>query len=708
MNIKSVKIKGFRGIKEEKIFEFQPESPLIILYGDNGKGKSSVLNSIEWCLFGSECIGKATGIRERIDWEIKNRNSDECIVEICFTDGNEEYIIKRKLVSPKKKDELEIRLPTGEIKKDENAVYNLLRMGFRDFLIMVYQHQENIRAVLTQEPKDRNEALDRLFGLSDYRNIIEGIKKITGDELEKELESIKNQIKAKIDVWNQQIEDKKEELRKEGISEDKISKNGASEIAKEIIENLTSFSEKIGLPLSPNISGLVEIKTENIREIKNEIGRLRSEMPDIKKQEELYTQQNKFARLKNDYDSTKKDFEEIRKKLHQFEEEKGNKEVLEKKKLEIESSIKEIEKEKEKISLKGKTIEDAIKYLMQEGIDKSICPVCGAEKMDLLTHLQEEWEKNYRQKMQEFNDKIDNAKRDLDEIQRLISQHNDLLNENEKRKKVLDSIYDNIVKILAEYNIQLTSSDDPSLRLNKEIIMIKEELKGLEEHIKSKQKELNEIENKVILLEKIYGILELESKREKAREIENTPEWSNLKNLSEKYKKFSERIGILVDAVQEASSEEAREKIESNSTRIKEYFKKITEHPLVKAIKIEVSRSRTGFNEYEFKDEENKEITPILNQGAYNALALSIFLSMSENHKLGFIILDDPSQSLGSIEKERFSEVVNEILQKKTVFLSTMDKELYEFLKSHVTKRKMIYEFKSWNPENGPDIEEIS
>ncbi len=46
---------------------------------------------------------------------------------------------------------------------------------------MVYQHQENIRAVLTQEPKDRNEALDRLFGLSDYRNIIEGIKKITGE-----------------------------------------------------------------------------------------------------------------------------------------------------------------------------------------------------------------------------------------------------------------------------------------------------------------------------------------------------------------------------------------------------------------------------------------------------------------------------------------------------------------------------------------------
>lgn len=175
LNLKNLKIKGFRGYIQEKEFSF--DTPVVLLFGENHRGKSSTLNAIEWCLFGNECTGKNTGIRERIDWEIRNRNlpsKDEVFVELELEAENKmTYKILRKLIS-KTKDELEINLPDGQLLKDQNArekLAHLLKSSFRDFLTMVYQHQEAIRAILTQEPKERNDAIDRLLGLSDYRNI---------------------------------------------------------------------------------------------------------------------------------------------------------------------------------------------------------------------------------------------------------------------------------------------------------------------------------------------------------------------------------------------------------------------------------------------------------------------------------------------------------------------------------------------------------
>ena len=46
----------------------------------------------------------------------------------------------------------------------------------------VYQHQEAVRAILTQEPKERNDAIDRLLGLSVYRNLLDGLAKVKATE----------------------------------------------------------------------------------------------------------------------------------------------------------------------------------------------------------------------------------------------------------------------------------------------------------------------------------------------------------------------------------------------------------------------------------------------------------------------------------------------------------------------------------------------
>ena len=85
LKIKKVEIEGFRGFTQKTSIEF--ENPVTLLHGGNHQGKSSVLNAIEWCLYGDECIGEKSGIRERVGkgemaWRVVNDNSEKAQVEL--------------------------------------------------------------------------------------------------------------------------------------------------------------------------------------------------------------------------------------------------------------------------------------------------------------------------------------------------------------------------------------------------------------------------------------------------------------------------------------------------------------------------------------------------------------------------------------------------------------------------------------------------
>src|SRR5439155_25647312 len=73
--------------------------PLTLFFGENNQGKSSAVNGLEWALYGDECCGKDTGIRERIGWEIPNRHLDSSgvFVELELTNGGGTYTVRRSL-----------------------------------------------------------------------------------------------------------------------------------------------------------------------------------------------------------------------------------------------------------------------------------------------------------------------------------------------------------------------------------------------------------------------------------------------------------------------------------------------------------------------------------------------------------------------------------------------------------------------------------
>jgi DNA repair exonuclease SbcCD ATPase subunit len=157
--LKRLIVEGFRGFRQAEEFVF--DQPATELFGGNRSGKSSTLNAVEWALFGGDCTGKQTGIRERVGWVISNQHLPEPAVRVHVEMEGPEgtYTIVRMLRRPPKRaaleEVLEVTLPDGTTLTGAAAnekLDGLLQSSFRDFLTTVYQHQEAIRAVLTQEP----------------------------------------------------------------------------------------------------------------------------------------------------------------------------------------------------------------------------------------------------------------------------------------------------------------------------------------------------------------------------------------------------------------------------------------------------------------------------------------------------------------------------------------------------------------------------
>lgn len=716
LGIKKLKIKGFRGYVEEK--EFSLETPVILLFGENHRGKSSTLNAIEWCLFGNECIGSNTGIRERIDWEIRNRNlpsRDEVFVELELTDGNNVYKACRKFLS-KTKCNLRLTLPDMSSLEGTDAEKKLAQIlkssSFRDFLTTVYQHQEAIRYILTQEPKDRNDAIDRLLGLSDYRNILSGIDAAGLNRMQNELDNsfqgFKERIEVALRTRERDLQDKRRDAIEMGVEKNYINERGALVIAKTVKDELTKFASETGLTLRdlPLPDNWKELKHKFLDVMDKEITRFRSEMPDVKREKELHNKKSQIISLQSEYDTKNRKLKTIKEEFDKFIKEHGNEEKLNNTKSDIEKQLAAKEKEMKEVNAKGKTIDDAIGYLRMEGVNKNICPVCGKEYPDLLSHLEQEWDKKYKDQMGTIKDEIEKLRKEKEKVESLLKKEKELTNDFERAKKDIIEVNKKIGELL---NKEITEKDDPFVLLNKELEGIDHELNLSKDSIKSRQEKLNDIQAKVAIINQIVDILNLEEKKKIVEEVMQTEEYKLIEEQKDKMAELVNNVNKIKEAINRVSFEDAKNKIASAGKRISDLFCKITSNPAVREIELSVNvDSRTGKNNYEFKDQDGKDLIPVLSQGDLNALALSIFLGLSEslNNQFGFIMLDDPSQSLGSDYKEKFIEILDAIAGSRTVIISTMDKELQDSLEKNLTKAKRKYNFTGWSPQTGPEVKE--
>src|SRR5262249_38399393 len=267
-----------------------------------------------------ECSGTQTTIRERVGWLIPNQHMQipEVFVELQFDSPQGAHVIRRHLTKPAKKRSLgaglDLTFPDGEMvtgKEAENRLGRLLNCSFRDFMTTVYQHQEVIRGIVTPEPRERNDAIDRLLGLSEFRNLLSGINDANPQRwqkgsITKEFEAFEDQVQTVLKTREQDLNEKRQEATGGGAPKNRPTGKTAVTEAGEVHGMLVAFAKEAGIELGPldvpeEWKGLDNFE----KSAKKLIARLRGELPLAKEQEDLFTRRNEVIRLKTDLESAK-------------------------------------------------------------------------------------------------------------------------------------------------------------------------------------------------------------------------------------------------------------------------------------------------------------------------------------------------------------------------------------------------------------------
>lgn len=235
MKINRIYLENYR-IHEKLEVEF--DKGINLLLGENGKGKSSILEAIGYALFGSDLRGTQ---KDAIQY---GKKSAKIQVEFTGVDG-EEYIVTRKL--PGATSIYRKSNPELELQGKEDRIRELC--GIKGDIKDVYDNvivakQNEFISSFKATAKDREKTFDKVFNTEIYREIYDGYSKDVEGKYKNEIAIEENSIKSISDIMedSQEIKEKLE-LEEEREKEFEKYLNTLSVELKEIKEKLNQISE---------------------------------------------------------------------------------------------------------------------------------------------------------------------------------------------------------------------------------------------------------------------------------------------------------------------------------------------------------------------------------------------------------------------------------------------------------------------------------
>ncbi|NQV09469.1 SMC family ATPase, partial [Candidatus Woesearchaeota archaeon] len=334
MIIKSVILKNIRSYLDEKI-NFPSGS--VLLSGDIGSGKSTVLLGIEFVLFGFE--------RKHLSGSTLLRNGEkEGSVEVNFEIDGKDVVIKRVLKRTKDSIKQEagyiiIDKTKKELTPVELRAFVLNLLGYPKELLTkskdiiykytVYTPQEEMKQILVEDKDVRLETLRKVFQIDKYKRIRENsvifIREIK--EMKREYEG----IATNLDEKKQQLKEREHESEELGIKLDETTKIiiKIREENEKRKQNMLKYEKKIKLfdELKNNLERKepeLQHKLENRKKNNNELTELDKKSEELEKElknidiGDIKEISGKMESKKNQIELMEKTISEIRNKINEF------------------------------------------------------------------------------------------------------------------------------------------------------------------------------------------------------------------------------------------------------------------------------------------------------------------------------------------------------------------------------------------------------
>jgi len=216
LRVLTLEINAFGSYKNHQVIDFTEleEESIFLITGPTGAGKTTIFDAICYGLY-----GKASG-SERDQEAFRSHFSSEddyTSVKLTFSIKGREYRIERSPKQWKKKTrgdgfteepanaafytqtpEQDWKLEATKINEVNEAIEQLIGLDYEQFKKMIMIPQGEFRKLISENSREREEVLQKIFHTSFYRKITERLKE-QSTELRSEIQQFENDIKQQFD-----------------------------------------------------------------------------------------------------------------------------------------------------------------------------------------------------------------------------------------------------------------------------------------------------------------------------------------------------------------------------------------------------------------------------------------------------------------------------------------------------------------------------
>ena len=652
--IHSIELIDFLAHHDTKL-DFSNDATVFV--GQNGAGKSSIIDAITFSLFGAHT--RVLGSK-RSNKSLIRRGANKALVKIEFSANGKNFKAIRQIDAKgtltaqfleKNGDEY---LPIAEGERTQfgesmtKEVEKVLGMSYEKMKIASIVQQGELNAIIKAKPKEFKELLNTIIGI---------------DRLDVAVESMKEVLK---------------EFRK-----DIQTKHGFDDTQIELLENrMNEFQNEItgSRPMMKKLEEEKKVRETNIEKIQQEVEKDSVKEIQLRELEDQKEELVSYAK-----DAIKKIQREVMEEERKVNECKGCFSIVSKRG-EIESRLFKLEEElqiitKELVEFEKKKIrfEEQGEFANRLELKDGKCPVCDS-KVD---HLNPLFQKEHlEEEIKTLNQKISQTKEKQVELENSIEKIND----------------------------ELRDAENADIKLKTHNISTETELEKIAATIKEKIKKIKHIPitiNSGQLLEASSIDAHAKMKYEKILQIEKTTSGFNQEEFSEKKKnliynrdrlrQIDQEFGATTNRIENAEKQIEKNKVSLNELyKVRKYITKLEDiqknvysidGPVAKSLRswaLEIISEKAS----EYLEKLNTKIQRIslsqktrdvnitcyarstmlelesLSGGEQVSIALSLRLGMAHllgSSNLNFMILDEPTTHLDSERRKSLVGVLSQL-----------------------------------------------
>ncbi|MCP4633180.1 MAG: SMC family ATPase [candidate division Zixibacteria bacterium] len=469
MILRSLKLKNYRRFSDCEL-EF-PEG-IIGMLGNNGAGKSTIVEAIAWTLFGNNASRSGKD-------EIKFTEAppgEECMAELDFEMDGEYFKVVRILKGVSNTGDASMfsgkRLLAKTTKVVNAEVEKLLGMDLRNFRISFFARQKELNALSELKPAERRAHIIKLLGISD---IDEAIKFIREDKRKDEAQVEANQrminsISSSEDAIN------KEE---EGLRE----LNGRIEKGEKVTAERKS-SYEISLSEFRNISQLKEKHSKTQHECDNIDIKIKNEEKQLDRLKAKAKSLNEYNNKISVIEPQIQNFDELKSRLENL-----NEEAL------VYFKIQQMRNDRDKLCSERTRSEEYIQTMQNDLTSENAILSSLEEKVIIRNNLIEKTSENIKEQSRLNSEMNLNSSR-LSELSTQMANIEELGSDS-VCDRCLRPMGDDYESIRTHLQNEIDGYDENNDRLKPELIRAKNTGLELENEKKDVERKIRELQNKI-------------------------------------------------------------------------------------------------------------------------------------------------------------------------------------------------------------------